>query len=106
MKTVTAVHTALPMVEITSTLFNEYLPNVRLINIVDDSLIQDIISAGKVPPAVARRLIGYFFAGVDAGADLIFKYIVLSPPQADGVSPDKGYHDVISDGSMLMTLFT
>lgn len=72
MKTVVAVHTASPMVEPTKALFAEYLPETRLINIVDDSLIQDVIQAGEVPAAVAKRLVSYFFAGVDAGADLIF----------------------------------
>lgn len=72
MKTVFAVHTALPMVEPTKALFKEHLPGVRLINLVDDSLIQDVIQAGKVPPSVAKRLRSYYQAAVDAGADVIF----------------------------------
>jgi hypothetical protein len=48
MKTVVAVHTAMPMVEPTKALFAKYLPDVRLINIVDDSLIQDVIQAFEV----------------------------------------------------------
>jgi hypothetical protein len=38
-----AVHTALAMVEPVKKLFADNLPEVRLINIVDDSLIQDVI---------------------------------------------------------------
>lgn len=72
MKTVAAIHTAAPMVETTRQLFAEYLPEVRLINIADDSLIQDVISDGQVTPQTARRLTSYYFAAVDAGADLIF----------------------------------
>jgi len=72
MKIVAAIHTASPMIEPTKTLFKEHLPDVRLINIADDSLIQDVIKAGCVPPAVAKRLISYYYAAVDAGADLIF----------------------------------
>jgi aspartate/glutamate racemase len=72
MKTVVAVHTALAMVEPVKQLFLENLPGVRLINIVDDSLIQDVIREGKVPVSVRKRLISYYNAAVDAGADVVF----------------------------------
>lgn len=72
MKTVVAIHTGMPMVEPTKALFAKYLPDVRLINIVDDSLIQDVIKANSVPWGVRRRLINYYFMARDAGADVIF----------------------------------
>lgn len=72
MKTVFAVHTAFALVEPTKKLFAEHMPDVRLINMADESLIQDVIQAGTVPPAVAKRLVSYYFAGVDAGANVIF----------------------------------
>ena len=72
MKTVVAVHTAMSMVEPTKTLFAKYLPDVRLINIVDDSLIQDVIQANSVPWNVNRRLVNYYFMARDAGAEVIF----------------------------------
>jgi len=72
MKTVVAIHTAMPMVEPTKELFAKHMPEVRLINIVDDSLIQDVIGAGKIPPAVKKRLMQYYHSAIDAGADLIF----------------------------------
>jgi len=72
MKTVVAIHTAMPMVDPTKELFAEHLPDVRLINIVDDSLIQDVIRDDKVSAAVAKRLMNYFHSAVDAGADVIF----------------------------------
>jgi hypothetical protein len=72
MKTVVAIHTAMPMVEPTKELFAKHLPDVRLINMVDDSLIQDVIRAGEVPAAVEKRLVQYYHSALDAGADLIF----------------------------------
>jgi aspartate/glutamate racemase len=72
MMTVAAIHTATPMVEPTKELFAEHLPGVRLINIVDDSLIQDVIRNNKVTPEVKKRLISYYYAAIDAGADIIF----------------------------------
>jgi aspartate/glutamate racemase len=72
MKTVAAIHTGVLMVDLTKTLFAELLPDVRLLNIVDDSIIPEAVQAGKVTPAIAKRLIGYYFAGIDAGADVVF----------------------------------
>ena len=72
MKTVVAIHTAMTMVEPTKALFAEHVPEVRLINIADESLIQDVIRDGKVSPAVGKRLLNYYFSAVDAGADVIF----------------------------------
>ncbi|MFC2098902.1 aspartate/glutamate racemase family protein [Bacteroidota bacterium] len=72
MKTVVAIHTAMPMVEPTKELFEEHLPDVRLINIVDDSLIQDVIKANEVTGSVKLRLYSYYKSALEAGADLIF----------------------------------
>ena len=71
-RTVVAIHTAMPMVEPTKELFARHMPGVRLINITDDSLIQDVIAAGNVPEAVKERLLGYYRSAILAGADLIF----------------------------------
>ncbi len=72
MKTIVAVHTAMTMVEPVKQMFAEHLPGHRLINIADDSLIQDVIRANAVTPAVRKRLMSYYLAAVDAGADVIF----------------------------------
>ncbi len=71
--TIAAVHTASPMIEATKKLIKEYLDEeVILINITDDSLIQEVIREDKVTDAVKRRLTNYYFSAVDAGADIIF----------------------------------
>lgn len=67
-----AVHTATTMVEPITALFKERLPNVKLNHIADDSLIQEVIAANQVTPMVRKRLLSYYFAAVDAGADIIF----------------------------------
>jgi Asp/Glu/hydantoin racemase len=72
MPTVAAIFTAQAIVEPIKELFAEIIPGCRLINIVDDSLIQDVIRDGSVSPAVARRLFRYYAAAADTGADLIF----------------------------------
>jgi Asp/Glu/hydantoin racemase len=67
-----AVHTAMAMVEPTTLLFKEHLPDVKLNHLADDSLIQEVITSGGVTLAVRKRLINYYFATVDAGATVIF----------------------------------
>jgi Asp/Glu/hydantoin racemase len=67
-----AIHTATALVEPITTLFKENLPHIKLNHVADDSLIQDVIAAGEVTLAVRKRLINYYFAAVDGGADVIF----------------------------------
>lgn len=50
-------------------LFDEIMPGVRIINIMDDSLLADCMSAGEVTADVTRRLCGYARAAEEAGAD-------------------------------------
>ncbi len=70
-QTVAAIYTSQALVIPVSDAFPELVPGVRLVNIADDSLIQDVIAANEVPPAVERRLLRYFMACEDLGADLI-----------------------------------
>lgn len=72
MKTVAAVYTAPAVVEPIKEIFSEVLPDCRLVNIVDDSLIQDVIRDGEVRRPVARRLVRYYQACEDLEADVIF----------------------------------
>jgi Asp/Glu/hydantoin racemase len=72
MKTVAAVYTAEALVKPLTEVFAAELPQVRLINIVDGGLIQDIIRDGRVTTGTARRLMHCFMAAADSGADVIF----------------------------------
>ncbi len=69
---VAAVHTAMALVEPLTKLFKEHLPEVKLNHIADDSLIQEVIANNEVTPAVRRRLISYYNAAADMGADVVF----------------------------------
>lgn len=73
MKTVAAVHTGVFMVDLIKELCAEILPDdVRVISVVDDGIIAEAVAAGGVTPAITKRLINYYHAGVDAGADIVF----------------------------------
>jgi Asp/Glu/hydantoin racemase len=51
------------------TLFDEIMPDVRLINLLDDSLLADCVSAGGMTPSVTQRLCDYARSAQEAGAD-------------------------------------
>lgn len=72
MRTVAAFFTAQAIVEPITRLFADIVPGCRLINIIEDAMIQDVIRAGRVTPEIARRLIRYYLAAQDTGADLVF----------------------------------
>jgi aspartate/glutamate racemase len=71
MATVVAVYTGQGLSDRIGPLFREELPGCRLVNIIDDSLIADVIQAGGVTTAVVRRLVQYYRHAEDIGADLI-----------------------------------
>jgi Asp/Glu/hydantoin racemase len=70
-KTLGLIHTSATLVPVFQQLCNEYLPNVKLFNIVDDSLIRNVISCGELTPATARRVVNYVGSAQEAGADYI-----------------------------------
>ena len=72
MKTVAAIHTAHALIAPIKAQFAELMPGQRLINVFDDSLIADVVSAGnRVTTDVRRRMLAYCHACEDMGADLI-----------------------------------
>lgn len=71
MKTLGLIHTSATLVPIFQQLCEEHLPDVKVFNIVDDSLIKDVISKGKLTPQTARRVVDYVGSAEVAGADQI-----------------------------------
>ena len=80
---IVAVHTAMALVESTTNLFREHLPQVKINNIADDSLIQEVIAHNAVTPAVRRRLLNYYTGASDAGATLVYNTCSSVGPVAD-----------------------
>ncbi len=65
------IHTSATLVPMFEQLCKEKLPNLPLFNIVDDSLIKDVITHDRLRPPTARRLVQHVAAAEDAGASLI-----------------------------------
>ncbi len=70
--TVFVLHTSFALVDVLKKLFAQHLGGVRMVNIVDDSLLADVRTAGHVIPSVTRRMIGYAQLAQSAGAAAIF----------------------------------
>lgn len=70
-KTLGLIHTSATLVPVFQQLCRERLPGVATFNIVDDSLIRDVIARGRLTAGVARRVAWHVRAAAAARADLI-----------------------------------
>lgn len=70
-KTLGLVHTSATLVPIFQQLCSEYLPDVAVFNIVDDSLIKDVIKKNELTKVTAKRVVDHIGSASVAGADFI-----------------------------------
>jgi Asp/Glu/hydantoin racemase len=72
-KQIALIHTSPSMVPLFKTLTDELIPKDRatIFNMVDESLLCDIIRDGYTPAKTARRLVSHVIAADDAGAQMI-----------------------------------
>ncbi len=69
-KTLALIHTSMVFITVETMvqdILKEVLPGVRLINIVDDSLLSEVMRLGRITPEVTRRLCAYVVAAETAG---------------------------------------
>lgn len=72
MKKVYIVHTsAVSQAELMG-LFAEIIPEAKVFNIVDDSLLHDVMANGAINEQIISRMCKYFEAAAANGADLVF----------------------------------
>jgi Asp/Glu/hydantoin racemase len=85
-KTLGLIHTSFVFITketMMSDLFAELLPDVKLINIVDDSLLPQCMGVGQVTPALTRRMCAYVRAAQEAGADAVLSLCSSLGPAID-----------------------
>ena len=68
MKTVVVIHTGPATIQPIKQQFLEILPDIRVINIMDDSLLNDVMAAGSLTEAVSGRVLSYMQQGEKMGA--------------------------------------
>jgi len=71
-KTVIIIHTSDVSVKDLKNLFTELAPEVCVRNIIDDSLLAEVLENGGVTTAVKKRICAYALQAEAIGADLIF----------------------------------
>lgn len=71
MKTLAVVHSTSVVVASLSQVAREVLPEVEVIHYCDDTLLRDVLRAGRLTPAVARRYVHYVVLAEEAGADAV-----------------------------------
>jgi Asp/Glu/hydantoin racemase len=70
-KTLGLIHTSATLVPVFQQLCQQSLPGINVFNIVDDSLIKDVIAKGELTANTARRVVDYVGSAEKAGADFI-----------------------------------
>ncbi|WP_341277805.1 aspartate/glutamate racemase family protein [Paenibacillus sp. FSL H8-0537] len=100
MTTVVAVYTGQGLADPLKAVFQEVLSGVRLVNIIDDSLIGDVVKAGHIPAGVSKRLTQYFQHGEELGADIILNTCSSVGEVADAARGELGIPLVKIDEAM------
>jgi Asp/Glu/hydantoin racemase len=89
-KTLACIHTSMVFINVETMMndiFKELMPNVRRINIVDDSLLADVMSVGHITQAVTKRMCTYVQTAEEAGADAILSLCSSLGPTIDIARP-------------------
>ena len=68
---VAVIHTSFVSVDAMKGLFRELIPDVRMINIVDDSLLAEVMANGQVTEGIIRRICAYALQAEAMGVSLI-----------------------------------
>ena len=85
-KTLALIHTSMVFVNVETMMkdmFAEIMPDVRLINIVDDSLLPDVMATGVIDDDVQKRMSAYVRAAEDTGADAVLSLCSSLGPTID-----------------------
>lgn len=83
MKKVVIIHTSFISVETLNALFAEIVPEAKVHNLVDDTLLPEIMANGGVTDRIIKRYCAYAVQAESTGADLIFNQCSSIGPAAD-----------------------
>lgn len=71
-KKVAIIHTSFVSVDHLKSLFGEIIPEAKLTNIVDDSLLSEVMENGGVTPGIVERISAYAKQAESIGVDAVF----------------------------------
>ena len=84
---VALLHTVAGLLPVFADLGRRHLPDVDIFNIVDESLLQNTVRAGRLHPGTMRRVAGHLLSAADAGADAILVTCSSIGPAAEATRP-------------------
>lgn len=82
-KRLTLIHTSAIMIPVFGELCAEFLPDVEVVHIVDESLLKDIIADKRLSKSTARRVVSHIISAEQAGTDCIMVTCSSIGPAAD-----------------------
>ena len=71
MKKIVVIHTSLVSIDKMKELFSAIIPEAKIFNIVDDSLLAEVMEKGKVSKAIIDRMKNHALSAEIIGADVI-----------------------------------
>jgi Asp/Glu/hydantoin racemase len=70
-KKAVVIHTSPVSLDNIKESFNRQMPHVELVNIIDDSLLAEVMQNGQVTPSIIRRICTYALEAQAMGADIL-----------------------------------
>lgn len=82
-KRLALIHTVSSLIDPFRDLCREILPEVEIFNIIDESLLKNVIEVGELAPQVYKRVANYVVSAQEAGADAVLITCSSISPCAD-----------------------
>src|SRR3954468_11277539 len=86
-RTLALIHTGTFLAPVFTKLCKELMPDVKVFNIVDESLINNTIAANHLTAATSRRVAHYLESAEEAGADAILVTCSSIGPAVEAARP-------------------
>jgi Asp/Glu/hydantoin racemase len=86
-RTLAIIHTGAFLAPVFTNLCKEIMPDVKVFNIVDESLINSTIAANQLTASTSRRLARYLESAEEAGADAILVTCSSVGPAVEAARP-------------------
>jgi len=86
MKKIVVIHTSLVSIETLKVLFFKLIPEAEIYNIVDDSLLAEVMKKGKVSNAIIERMKNHVDSAEILGADVILSQCSSMGPAIDFIA--------------------
>lgn len=71
MKKVFIIHTSMALYDRINTMFQELIPDANVVNLIEDTMLKDVMTNGGLTPEITRRICSYVLQAQTTGADVV-----------------------------------